>query len=93
VFSVSRIGQVQVIFRARFAAPEAPSFAPGPESLEVELYPFEKIPWDEIAFPTVRWALDAWRRLGSESLGAPVGNPPEDPRGMRRYANSGRGGL
>jgi len=98
VFSVSRIGQVQVIFRARFAAPGAPSFAPGPESLEVALYPFDKIPWDEIAFPTVRWALDAWRHLGSGSLGAPVGNPPEDPRGIRRYsnsgmANSGMGGL
>ena len=28
VFSIARIGQVQVIFRARFANPDAPAFAP-----------------------------------------------------------------
>src|SRR3954451_740523 len=35
IFSVARIGQVQVIFRGRFANPGAPVFAAGPESLEV----------------------------------------------------------
>src|SRR5471030_1297594 len=33
VFSVARIGQVQVIFRARFTDPGPPVFRPGPESL------------------------------------------------------------
>jgi ADP-ribose pyrophosphatase YjhB (NUDIX family) len=82
VFSISRIGQVQVIFRARFAG--APAFEPGPESLDVAMFPFEDIPWDEIAFPTVRWALDAWRKAPPGPLGHPVGNPAEDPRGMGR---------
>ena len=36
VFTISRIAQVQIIFRARFAA--APRFAPGAESLEVGLF-------------------------------------------------------
>src|SRR5579872_6770935 len=75
VFSISRIGQVQVIFRARFAEPGAPRFAAGPESLEVGLFPWSRIPRDDIAFPSVDWALDAWRRAGSGPLGAPAGNP------------------
>jgi ADP-ribose pyrophosphatase YjhB (NUDIX family) len=82
VFSISRIGQVQVMFRARFADREAaPLFAPGPESLEVGLFAWPDIPWDAIAFPSVRWALQAWRRVGDSPLGAPAGNPPEDVRG------------
>jgi ADP-ribose pyrophosphatase YjhB (NUDIX family) len=81
VFSVARIGQVQVIFRARFVDAGSPFFAPGPESLEVRMFSWQQIPWDEIAFPTVRWALDAWRAAGSGPLGRPVGNPPDDARG------------
>ncbi len=84
VFTISRIGQVQVIFRARFASPSAPYFAAGPESLEVALFPASRIPRDEIAFPSVSWALDAWQRAGSAPLGAPAGNPAHDPRGTRR---------
>lgn len=74
LYSVSRIGQVQVMFRARFAGP--PSFAAGPESLEVGLFAWDNIPWPEIAFPTVRWALEAWRANPEGPLGAPAGNPP-----------------
>jgi ADP-ribose pyrophosphatase YjhB (NUDIX family) len=83
VFSISRIGQVQVIFRAHFAEPRA-SFAPGVESLEVALIEPGRIPWAELAFPSVRWALDAWREIGRGALGAPAGNPASDPRGERR---------
>jgi ADP-ribose pyrophosphatase YjhB (NUDIX family) len=75
VYSIARIGQVQVIFRARLAEP---GFAPGPESLEVRLFEWGDIPWDEIAFPSVHWALKAWR----EGLPGVAGNPPEDARGM-----------
>ncbi len=85
VFSISRIGQVQVMFRARLAANGgAPLFGAGEESLEVALFPWDRIPWDELAFPTVRWALDAWKAAGGGKLGAPAGNPPEDPRGTSR---------
>ena len=91
VFSVSRIGQVQVIFRARFAAPGVPRFAAGPESLEVALFPPPRIPRDAIAFPSVIWALDAWERTGSAPLGAPMGNPAHDPRGTERLMTSASG--
>jgi ADP-ribose pyrophosphatase YjhB (NUDIX family) len=84
VFTISRLGQVQVIFRARFATPDAPSFAAGPESQEVALFPWAKVPLAEIAFPSVTWALDAWRRIGPGPLGLPAGNPSSDPRGTGR---------
>lgn len=84
VFTVSRISQVQVIFRARFAGTAGPRFAAGPESLEVALFPWERIPWRDIAFPSVNWALDAWRRAGADPLGRPACNPADDPRGSNR---------
>lgn len=80
IYSISRIGQVQVIFRGRFDGP--PGFAAGPESEAVGLFAWNDIPWDEIAFPSVRWALEAWRAVGSGQLGAPATNPPEDRRGI-----------
>ena len=89
MFSISRLGQVQVIFRARFAAdgPEPP-FAAGAESLEVGLFAWDQIPWTNIAFPSVHWALNAWQALGDAPLGAPVGNPPDDSRGTRRLGDT-----
>jgi ADP-ribose pyrophosphatase YjhB (NUDIX family) len=87
LFTISRVGQVQVIFRARFADPDAvPLFGAGPESREVRLFGWEEIPWADIAFPSVRWALDTWRALGDGRLGAPARNPAEDPRGTHILA-------
>jgi ADP-ribose pyrophosphatase YjhB (NUDIX family) len=88
VFSIARIGQVQVIFRAGFADPDRPTFAPGEESLEVRLFSPDEIPWDEIAFPSVHWALNAWRGSAAEPLGKPAGNPPDDRRGVHRMPSS-----
>lgn len=89
LFSISRIGQVQVIFRARFAG--ASDFAAGEESLDVALFRWERIPWNDIAFPSVRWALDAWHDGGDGPVGAPAGNPAHDPRGTRRIGSADRG--
>jgi ADP-ribose pyrophosphatase YjhB (NUDIX family) len=83
IFSISRIGQVQVIFRARFNDAHA-SFAAGPESQEVALFGWQDIPWGELAFPSVRWSLEAWRANPEGMLGAPVGNPDDDRRGTQR---------
>ncbi|HEY1932073.1 MAG TPA: NUDIX hydrolase [Acetobacteraceae bacterium] len=88
VFSIARIGQVQVIFRARFADAPVCHRAAGPESLEVAMFQWDTIPWDSIAFPSVRWALDAWRAAGSGNLGAPLGNPREDRRGVHRISET-----
>lgn len=58
VYDIPRISQVQIIYRAHL---DAPDFAAGPESLEVRLFAWEEIPWAELAFPSVRWALDHYR--------------------------------
>jgi ADP-ribose pyrophosphatase YjhB (NUDIX family) len=84
VFSIARIDQVQVIFRARFADPGSPIFAPGEESLEVRLVGQDEIPWNEIAFPSVYWAVNAWLELGNAQLGKPAANPSSDRRGVQQ---------
>ena len=86
VFSIARIGQVQVIFRGRFTNEAVPAFGPGEESLEVALFAWEDIPWTSIAFPSVHWALNAWNERRAGPLGLPAGNPPHDPRGVHRMA-------
>ncbi|MBC7800420.1 MAG: NUDIX hydrolase [Gemmatimonadaceae bacterium] len=80
IYSISRIGQVQVIFRARFDG--TPAFRPGVESLDTRMFAAADIPWDELAFPSVNWALQAWQRAGDRPLAAPAGNPPGDHRGV-----------
>ncbi|WP_207480335.1 NUDIX hydrolase [Arenibaculum pallidiluteum] len=78
VYDLPWIGQVQMIFRARLLAPDVSA---GPESLEVGLFPWDEIPRAEIAFPTVGWALDAWRaRRGTAPGFAPAANPEAGPR-------------
>jgi ADP-ribose pyrophosphatase YjhB (NUDIX family) len=86
IYSIARIGQVQVIFRAGLAEP---GFAAGPESLEVRLFDWEEIPWEEIAFPSVQWALRQWREAEGRPLGLPAMNPPEDARGTRPLPGDG----
>jgi ADP-ribose pyrophosphatase YjhB (NUDIX family) len=54
VYSIPRISQVQLIYRARLVAPDIEA---GPESLEVGLFEWDRIPREEIAFPSVHWAL------------------------------------
>ena len=58
IYDIPRISQVQIMYRARLVTPD---FAAGPESLEVKLFAWEEIPWDELAFPSVRWALEHYR--------------------------------
>lgn len=61
VYTIKRIGQVQLIYRARLG--EA-SFAPGPESEAVRLFPEDELPWDDLAFSSVHWALTQERLSG-----------------------------
>lgn len=50
IFNLPHINQVYMIYRATLADT---NFAPGPESLEVELFGETDIPWDALAFGTV----------------------------------------
>lgn len=78
LFDVSRIGQFQIIYRARFASQ---GITPGVESLEARMFSWDDIPWSNLAFPTVKWALQAWHEASPGALGLPAGNPAEDRRG------------
>ncbi len=70
-YSVPRISQVQLMYRARLVDP---AIAPGPESTDVKLVTWDEIPWNELAFPSVVWALNdfaAWKA----GAAAPFTNP------------------
>lgn len=57
VISVARVGQVHMFYRARLMNDQ---FAPGLETIEARLYSEEEIPWDEIAFRTVKETLELY---------------------------------
>jgi ADP-ribose pyrophosphatase YjhB (NUDIX family) len=64
LLNVVRVGQVHLFYRARLLDTE---FAPGPETIEAELFAEADIPWDEIAFRTTKKTLEhffADRRAG-----------------------------
>ena len=66
IVHVLHANQVHMMFRARLPRPE---FGVGEESLEVSLYDENEIPWQEIAFRSVDFALRRYledRRAGLE---------------------------
>ncbi|HYD80491.1 MAG TPA: NUDIX hydrolase [Paucimonas sp.] len=54
LLNVPHVHQVHLFYRATLLDLE---YAPGTESLEVQLFAESEIPWDEIAFPTVAYTL------------------------------------
>jgi len=73
VYSIPRISQVQLIFRARLAEPR---FAAGAESLEVALLDWDEVPWPELAFPSVHWALRHFDSVRTRAEFPAFTNPP-----------------
>ncbi|NKB55224.1 MAG: NUDIX domain-containing protein [Alphaproteobacteria bacterium] len=73
VYNITRISQVQLIYRATL---RSPAVAPGEESEEVGLYEWDSIPWDDIAFPSVHWALNHHRNVRDQPVFAAHTNPP-----------------
>jgi ADP-ribose pyrophosphatase YjhB (NUDIX family) len=64
VINVARVGQVHMFYRARLLSDQ---FAPGYETIEAQLYAEDEIPWEEIAFRTVKETLERFfadRRSG-----------------------------
>jgi ADP-ribose pyrophosphatase YjhB (NUDIX family) len=65
LMNVARVGQVHLYYRARLLSEQ---FAPGIETIEARLFTEEQIPWDDIAFRTVRETLERYfsdRRQGT----------------------------
>jgi len=64
VLNVVQVGQLHLFYRARLLDTD---FAPGPETIEAKLFDEAGIPWDELAFRTVRETLRCYfadRRRG-----------------------------
>lgn len=77
VYSITRIHQVQLIYRARLLDD---AVSAGPESREVGLFGWADIPWSELAFPTVQWALEHERLARKQGHRHAFANPePEIP--------------
>ncbi len=73
VYNIPRISQVQLIYAARLRSDRV---AAGHETEETGLFTWQEIPWDEIAFPSVHWALGHAREARGTALLAPFTNPP-----------------
>jgi len=78
IYSIPRISQVQLIYRARLVSP---AVAAGPETLELDLFAWDAIPWDLLAFPSVHWALRDYQAVRDQAVFAPRGNPPGEDGG------------
>ena len=70
VMSVPRVGQVHLYYRARLTSDV---FDPGHETMEARLFKEDEIPWEELAFRTVKETLEHYfadRRAGRFSTHA-----------------------
>jgi ADP-ribose pyrophosphatase YjhB (NUDIX family) len=70
LINVARVGQVHMFYRARLLSDV---FAPGIETIEARLFAEDDIPWEEIAFRTVKETLERYfadRRTGHYSIHA-----------------------
>lgn len=68
VLNVARVGQVHLFYTARLLSDHVD---PGHETMEARLYTEADIPWDEIAFRTVKETLEHYfadRRAGKLSI-------------------------
>lgn len=74
VYSIEHLSQVQIMFRAHL---DNADIEAGPESLEVGLFAWTEIPWAELAFPTVNWALRHWYDTREKADFVPFSNPIE----------------
>ena len=72
VYHIRRLSQVQLIYRAVLVSAD---IAAGEESEEVGLFTAEDIPWRDLAFPSVRWALTQYAEVKDAAAFAPFTNP------------------
>jgi len=72
IYNILRISQVQIIYRGTLRSADV---APGPESLDVALLLWDEIPWNDIAFPSVHWALNHFQEVKGIQAFPPFTNP------------------
>lgn len=59
LYSVIHVNQVYMIFLARLTNL---NFFPGSESLETKLFSHDEIPWDNLAFSSIRFSLEMYTK-------------------------------
>ena len=74
IYNVARISQVHIFYRGKLTSPH---IAAGPESREVGLFEWDKIPWDALAFPSVYWALKHFHETRGRDNFAPFTEPDD----------------
>ena len=74
IYSIPHIGQVHLVWLASLTSSR---WAAGPESLDVAIMPLDGIPWEELAFPVNRWALNDYLSLNGESVSQPFTTRPD----------------
>ena len=72
LYNLPRISQVQIFYKARLLNEDVRA---GVESQEVGLFEWDQIPWPELAFPTVHWALGHFKEAGDTDHHSPFTNP------------------
>ncbi|MCM2346584.1 MAG: NUDIX hydrolase, partial [Acidovorax soli] len=68
LLNVRRVGQVHLFYRARLLSDQ---FNPGYETIEARLFTEAEVPWDELAFRTVKETLEHYfadRKAGQFGL-------------------------
>jgi len=72
VYTIRRLSQIQLIYRARLLDPDVRA---GEETAELSLFEWDDIPWREIAFPSVHWALRHFDEVRQQESFVPHTNP------------------
>ncbi len=75
VYSIPHINQVYIIFLSKLKNLD---FSPGPESLETVLMEASEIPWDEIAFSSIKFTLHNYFHGSEDSGRAYIGSYDND---------------
>ena len=65
VISVPRINQIYSFFIGKIVNDD---FGPTPESSEVKLFKINELPWDDLAFRTVRLTIEQYLNHGKDSF-------------------------
>jgi len=86
VYNIPRISQVQLIYRAELMNAD---IAAGEESEEVGLFEAEDIPWQDLAFPSVRWALNQYAEVKDAAAFAPFTNPDGETGNYKPNSKTG----
>lgn len=69
VYEAPHVGHVMMMHRARMLTPD---FDAGTESLEVALFSWDEIPWDDLAFPSITWTLKRFHEVRDQEVVAAV---------------------